>query len=261
MSGALFSAATGMDAQQHKLDTISNNLANVDTTGFKKTRDEFADLMYKYMKGTGAPENTEAGKTQVYTGLGVQVANNTKLFTQGSLQETGRELDVAIKGPGFFGVQQPDGDVLYTRAGDLHYDASTGTLLTSMGYPIMNGAVPLDVPQSTIQDISIQPNGMVLVNDNQVGQIGMYNCVNPEGLRSMGENLYDDTALSGAMEVFEPMGGPDGTVLLQGYLEKSNVNAVREMVDMISAQRAYEFNSKAITTADNMMQTINALKR
>jgi flagellar basal-body rod protein FlgG len=241
-----------MNVQQHKLDTISNNLANVDTTGFKKSRNEFADLFYVYAKDTGAPESsTNNASGPVYTGLGVKEVRTTKIFSEGNLEETKRALDVAINGNGFFQVTLVDGTTGYTRDGALHL--KNGDLYTSAGYRIDG---PSGIPNSNVDISSV---GEISVGGVNYGELTVYDFVNPEGLKSIGDNLYVPSDSSGAAT--EVVLGLQNTTLEQKFLEKSNVNAVQEMVNMISAQRAYELNSKSITTADSMLQTVNSLKR
>ncbi len=249
----MYSASTGMNAQQHKLDTIANNLANVDTTGFKKSRNEFADLFYVYAKNTGAPDSdTNISNGPVYTGLGVKEVRTTKIFSQGNLENTGRTLDVAINGEGFYQVTMDNGNVAYTRDGALHL--KDGYLYTSSGYRI-NG--PSGIPNT---ELSILRTGQIQDADGaSYGELTVYDFSNSEGLKSIGDNLYLPSDSSGTAAELQL--GLDDTTLEQNFLEKSNVNAVQEMVNMISAQRAYELNSKSITTADNMLQTVSGLKR
>ncbi len=254
MITGMYSASTGMNAQQHKLDTISNNLANVDTTGFKKSRNEFADLFYVYAKDTGGPDSdTSSTNGPVYTGLGVKEVRTTRLFSQGNLEGTGRPLDVAINGDGFFQVTLENGSPAYTRDGALHL--KDGYLYTSAGYRLDG---PSGIPND---DISITQMGEIIdpTTGASYGELTVYDFVNAEGLKSIGDNLYVRSDTSGAAT--EVALGLRNTTLEQNFLEKSNVNAVQEMVNMISAQRAYELNSKSITTADNMLQTVNSLKR
>lgn len=258
MITGMFTGATGMEAQQRKLDTISNNLANVDTTGYKQSRNEFADLYYVYTRDLGGPDmENPRGDTGVYTGLGVKEAQTKRIFTQGDMEITNRPLDVAIEGQGFFEVTLDDGTLAYTRDGS--FDFSNNQLYIN-NQPITGGAV---APSTTTYDLTIQSNGTVIDSNTgqQVGAIEVFNFVNPEGLKSIGDNFYLETAASGEKENVVLGSARAGTKLGAGILEKSNVKAVKEMVNMISAQRAYEFNSKSITTADNMLQTVNALKR
>ncbi|HRW34282.1 MAG TPA: flagellar basal-body rod protein FlgG [Thermotogota bacterium] len=256
MITGMYSAATGMNAQQHKLDTIANNLANVDTTGFKKSRNEFADLFYVYAKQTGSPESDISGSEgPVYTGLGVREVRTTRLYTQGNIEKTERPLDVAINGQGFFRVILDNGGPAYTRDGAFH--EKDGTLYTSAGHAV--DGVSVDGVAS-VYDLIITQDGFVTDSAGvNYGQIALYDFTNPEGLKSIGDNLYLESDQSGEVNALNL--GLVNTTLAQGFLEKSNVNAVQEMVNMISAQRAYELNSKSITTADNMLQTVNGLKR
>lgn len=256
MITGMYSAATGMNAQQHKLDTISNNLANVDTTGFKKSRNEFADLFYVYAKQTGSPESDISGSEgPVYTGLGVREVRTTRLYTQGNIEKTDRPLDVTINGQGFFRVTLDNGGPAYTRDGAFH--EKNGVLYTSAGHAL--DGVNVDGVAS-VYDLIITQDGIVTDSSGvNYGQIAIYDFTNPEGLKSIGDNLFLESDQSGEVNALNL--GLVNTTLAQGFLEKSNVNAVQEMVNMISAQRAYELNSKSITTADNMLQTVNGLKR
>ena len=257
MFSSLWIAKTGLDAQQTSLDAISNNLANASTTGFKASRPAFQDLMYQNLGQPGA-QTTE--QTQSPSGLlmgtGVRVVANEKLFTQGAVSQTGNSLDVAIQGRGFLQVSMPDGSVAYTRDGSLHTDAN-GQIVTADGYPI-EPAVTL--PQGT-QSITIGNDGTISATvpgqaaPVQVGSLQLADFVNPAGLQSMGQNLYLETASSGTPQTGQAGLNGMGT-LLQGSLESSNVNVVEAMVDMIQTQRTYEMNSKAISAADDMLQTI-----
>lgn len=256
MITGMYSAATGMNAQQHKLDTISNNLANVDTTGFKKSRNEFADLFYVYAKQTQSPESDLGGSEgPVYTGLGVREVRTTRLYSQGNIEKTDRPLDVALNGQGFFRVTLDNGGPAYTRDGALHEKG--GVLYTSSGHALDGVSVS---GVASVYDLIITQDGIVTDSAGvNYGQIAVYDFTNPEGLKSIGDNLYLETDQSGDVNALNL--GLVNTTIAQGFLEKSNVNAVQEMVNMISAQRAYELNSKSITTADSMLQTVNSLKR
>ena len=261
MNLSLYSAATGMQAQQTNLDVISNNIANVSTTGYKKNNAEFQDLLYHNMRPSGG----EAGggntvPTNIQLGNGVRVVSTSKTFTQGQIKETNQKLDIAIEGDGFLEVERPDGTKAYTRDGALKVNAD-GTVVTSDGLPVQNGwtAVP-----SNYTDISITSNGNVTYTladgSTQTSQVQLVRFANPSGLKAMGRNLFTETEASGAPE----LGNPDEEnfgALNQGFLEMSNVNIVQEMVDMIVAQRAYETNSKAIQTSDQMLSQVNQLKR
>jgi flagellar basal-body rod protein FlgG len=260
MLRALYSAATGMEAQQMNLDVISNNLANVNTTGFKKSEIEFEDLMYQTTKAPGADQG---GGNQLPTGIqighGSQVVATSRVFTTGELTQTGEQLDMAINGDGFFQVQQPDGTLAYTRAGSLKTDSS-GRITTSDGLPVLGGFEP--VPAGTT-NITISTDGQVTyttASGNTTFQVQLARFINPNGLSSVGQNLYTETPASGTAELGNP--GENGFGQLeQGSLEMSNVQVVQEMVNLIMAQRAYEVNSKAVQAADEMLQTSNNLKR
>jgi flagellar basal-body rod protein FlgG len=259
MLRALYSAAAGMDSQQSNLDVIANNLANVNTTGFKKSKIEFQDLLYETQRAAGSDQGSgNELPTGIQIGHGSQIVATSKIFTTGELSSTGERLDVAIQGDGFFEVQMPDGTKSYTRDGALKTD-STGRVVTSDGLPIQ-GFQP--VPPGTT-DISIAQNGEVTytgASGSSNFRIQLVRFANPSGLQAMGANLYQDTAASGAAELGNPGENGYGT-LQQGYLELSNVNVVEEMVNMITAQRAYEVNSKAVQASDEMMQMSNNLRR
>jgi flagellar basal-body rod protein FlgG len=254
---SLWIAKTGLDAQQTRMDAISNNLANASTTGYKISRPEFQDLMYQN-KGQPGAQTTEQTQSPagLLIGTGVRVVGNEKLFTQGDVSQTGNSLDVAIQGRGFLQVSMPDGTVAYTRDGSLHTD-SNGQLVTADGYPIE----PAITLPPNVQSITIGRDGTVSITANgtttpqQVGQLQLADFVNAGGLQPMGQNLYLETASSGTPQTGQPGINGMGT-LLQGALESSNVNVVEEMVNMIETQRTYEMNSKAITTVDQMLQTI-----
>jgi flagellar basal-body rod protein FlgG len=260
MLRALYSAATGMQSQQMNLDVISNNLANVNTTGFKKSKIEFQELLYQTTRAPGAEQS---GGTQLPTGLqvgqGSRPVATSRIFTTGDLTQTGERLDVAIQGDGFFEVQMPDGTRAYTRDGAFK-TASDGRIVTSDGLPLQGGFQP--VPAGTT-NITITSDGQVTYSGakgstNYRAQLVRFN--NPTGLQSMGSNLYQETAASGPPELGNPGENGFGS-LNQGYLEMSNVKVVEEMVNLILAQRAYEVNSKAVQACDEMMQLSNNLKR
>ena len=255
MSSALWIAKTGLEAQQTRMATISNNLANASTTGFKRDRAVFADLIYQNIVQVGAQSSQD---TQMPSGLnlgtGVRTVATEKLFTQGNLVQTGNSLDVAIQGQGFLQVLMPDGSEAYSRDGSLQLDSS-GQLVTSMGYPIQPG---ISIPNNA-SNISISSDGIVSVMEQgaasptQVGTLQLANFVNPTGLQAVGNNLYQESGASGAPQTGTPGLNGLGT-LIQGSVEGSNVNTVEELVNMIEAQRVYEMNSKAISTADQMLQ-------
>ncbi|GAA9623381.1 flagellar basal-body rod protein FlgG [Helicobacter pylori] len=262
MLRSLYSATSGMLAQQTHIDTTSNNIANVNTTGFKKSRADFNDLFYQAMQYAGtSTSNTTLSPDGMEVGLGVRPSAITKMFSQGSPKETENNLDVAITGKGFFQVQLPDGTTAYTRSGNFKLDEQ-GNLVTSEGYLLIP---QITLPEDTTQ-VNIGVDGTVSVTQglqttsNVIGQITLANFVNPAGLHSMGDNLFSITNASGDAIV----GNPDSQglgKLRQGFLELSNVRLVEEMTDLITAQRAYEANSKSIQTADAMLQTVNSLKR
>ncbi|GAA9738527.1 flagellar basal-body rod protein FlgG [Helicobacter pylori] len=262
MLRSLYSATSGMLAQQTHIDTTSNNIANVNTTGFKKSRADFNDLFYQAMQYAGTnTSNTTLSPDGMEVGLGVRSSAITKMFSQGSPKETENNLDVAITGKGFFQVQLPDGTTAYTRSGNFKLDEQ-GNLVTSEGYLLIP---QITLPEDTTQ-VNVGVDGTVSVTQglqttsNVIGQITLANFVNPAGLHSMGDNLFSITNASGDAIV----GNPDSQglgKLRQGFLELSNVRLVEEMTDLITAQRAYEANSKSIQTADAMLQTVNSLKR
>ncbi|WP_020649853.1 flagellar basal-body rod protein FlgG [Solimonas variicoloris] len=257
MNQALWVAKTGLDAQQTRMSVVSNNLANVNTTGFKKGRAAFEDLLYQTVRQPGAQTSQQTqAPTGEMLGTGVRVVATEKSFTQGNLSQTGNALDVAINGRGFLQVQMPDGTLAYTRDGSLKLD-NQGQLVTASGYPIQPG---IQIPTGA-QSISISADGIVSVQvsgdaqPQQVGQLLTADFINPAGLQPKGENLYTETAASGSPQTGAPSQSGFGS-LVQGSLEASNVNVVEEMVNMIETQRAYEMNSKAIATTDQMLQFV-----
>jgi flagellar basal-body rod protein FlgG len=260
MLRALYSAAAGMESQQMNLDVISNNLANVNTTGFKKSKIEFQELLYQT---TRAPGSEQGSGNQLPTGIqigqGSRPVATARIFTSGELTQTGEQLDVAISGDGLFEVQNPDGSRSYTRDGAFK-KASDGRIVTSDGLPLQGGFQP--VPAGTT-NITIGSNGDVTYsgpNGNTSFQVQLVRFTNPAGLESMGSNLFRETTASGPPELGSPGQNGFGT-LNQSYLEMSNVKVVEEMVNLILAQRAYEVNSKAVQSADEMMQISNNLRR
>lgn len=263
MIRALYSAASGMTAQQLNVDNIANNLANANTVGYKSRRAQFQDLMYQSLLQPGA----QAGQSTVVPaglqlGLGTRTSSNEIIFQQGAFSSTGNPLDLVIQGSGFFQVTQANGQIAYTRAGSFQMDA-TGNIVTSNGSPLQ--------PQITIpaaaQSISIAADGTVsFVLPGQAaaqtaGQITLANFQNPAGLNSIGQSLYLPTDASG-QPVIGPPGGTDGQgTLLQGYVEQSNVSVVDEFINLITSQRAYEANSKVVKAADDMYQQVNNLSK
>ena len=254
MMRSLWIAKTGLDAQQLNLDVISNNLANVSTNGFKRSRAVFEDLLYQTLRQPGA-QSTQT--TQVPSGLtlgtGTRPVSTERIYTQGSLQKTENPLDMAVNGPGFFQIQMPDGTLAYTRDGAFQKD-NTGQVVTSSGYPL---SPAITVPQNATS-LAISRDGVVSVTlsgttaPTQIGTVQLATFINVGGLQSVGENLFIETASSGTPTPNTP--GLNGTGLInQGYVETSNVNVAEELVTMIQAQRAYEVNSKVITTSDAML--------
>jgi flagellar basal-body rod protein FlgG len=261
MMRALYTAASGMQAQQYNIDTISNNLANVNTTGFRKNEARFADLIYQNLRAPGTPVGPSVVPVGQDVGLGVKIGASEKAFTQGVLQQTGNPLDLAIEGDGFFQVTRPDGTIGYTRDGSFKRDAN-GSIVTADGYLL---SPQITVPANATQ-VSVGADGTVTAlipgqqQPQQLGQITLVRFTNPAGLAPTGQNLFLQTGASGAPTISQP--GLNGTGTLQGgYLEQSNVSVVDEMVALITAQRAYEANSKAITTADNMLGTAVNMKQ
>lgn len=260
MIRSLWISKTGLDAQQTQMDVISNNLANVSTSGFKRSRAVFEDLLYQTLRQPGAQSSQQ---TQIPSGLqigtGVRPVAAERIHTQGNLQQTGNQLDVAIQGSGFFQVQMPDGTTSYSRDGSFQID-SQGQLVTANGFPIQPA---LTIPANATS-VSIGRDGVVSVTQPgvaapvQVGSLQVATFINPGGLQSQGDNLYQETASSGTPSTNVP--GTNGSGLLnQNYVETSNVNVVEELVNMIQTQRAYEINSKAITVSDQMLQKLSQI--
>ena len=258
MNQALWAAKTGLDAQQTRMAVVSNNLANVNTTGFKQGRAVFEDLLYHNIRQSGGQTSQD---TQLPSGLnlgtGVRVVATEKLFTQGGMLQTGNAMDVTINGRGFFQILLPDGSLAYTRDGSFQKNAQ-GEMVTASGYTVQPG---ITIPDGA-QSITIGNDGVVSVllagqtSPSQVGSLEIVDFINPVGLQPMGENLYLETASSGTAQAGTP--GLNGLgSLMQGALEGSNVNVVSELISMIETQRAYEMNSKAISTNDQMMQYLN----
>jgi flagellar basal-body rod protein FlgG len=262
MMRALFTSASGMEAQQFSMDTISNNLANVNTTGFRRNEARFQDLVYQQMRAPGSPVGASVVPVGQEVGLGVKVGSSEKIFSQGNLMQTGNALDMAIEGDGFFQVTMPDGTTAYTRDGSFKQDAN-GALVTADGYFLQP---QITIPQNA-QSISIGADGTVTAlvpgstQPQQLGQVQLARFVNPAGLSPVGgHNLYTQTAASGTPIVSQA--GLNGTGSIQaGYLENSNVQVVQEIVNMIVAQRAFEANSKAISASDQMLATAVQMKQ
>lgn len=254
MIRSLWIARTGLDAQQTQLDVISNNLANVSTNGFKRARPVFEDLLYQTLRQPGAQSSQQ---TQVPAGLqmgtGVRPVSTARIFTQGNIQKTDNALDLGIQGDGFFQILMPDGTTGYTRDGSFQKD-NQGQIVTSDGYPLQpNITIP-----ATALSVSIGTDGTVTITQSgsaastQIGSIQLANFINPAGLQSMGQNLFLETAASGTPTPNTPGTNGVGTVN-QGYVETSNVNVAEELVSMIQTQRAYELNSKVVSTSDAML--------
>lgn len=257
---SLYAGATGMEAQQLNLNTISNNLANVNTTGFKQSKMEFADLLYQNYQTAGADGGGgNIVPTSVQLGNGTKVVSTSKLFTQGQLSQTGKELDLAIEGVGFFEVDRGDGTSVYTRDGALKINAN-GQVVNNMGLPLLGGFQAIPAEATEIYVSSSGQFTVVTPGGTQTFQINLTRFPNPGGLKAMGGNLFEVTDASGAAETVTPAANGAG-MIRQGFLEMSNVNVAEEMVNMIIAQRAYEINSKAIQTSDDMLSRINQLKR
>ncbi len=260
MIRSLWISKTGLDAQQTQMDVISNNLANVSTNGFKQSRAVFEDLLYQNIRQPGAQSSQQ---TQLPSGLqlgtGVKPVATERIFTQGNLQQTGNDKDVAIQGSGFFQVLLPDGTTAYTRDGSFQVD-STGQLVNSSGFPVQ----PAITIPAKAQSLTIGQDGTVTITTagssaaTQVGTLQVATFINPAGLESKGGNLYVETAASGNPSTNTPGTNGAGT-LSQGYVETSNVNVVEELVNMIQTQRAYEINSKSITTSDQMLQKLTQM--
>lgn len=261
MIRALYSAASGMTAQQLNVDNIANNLANANTAGFKMRRAQFQDLVYQNMVQPGAEAGAQTTvPAGLQLGLGTRAAGNEIIFTQGSLSKTDNPLDMTIQGKGFFQIRRPSGDIAYTRAGSFQLDKN-GSMVDSSGNPLE--------PQITIpsgaQSITVAQDGTVsymLPNQTasqKAGQIQLANFANPAGLNSLGGTLYQPTDASGDPQVANP-GGQEGLgTLMQGYTEQSNVDVVGEFVNLIQSQRAYEANSKVVKAADEMYQQVNQI--
>jgi flagellar basal-body rod protein FlgG len=261
---ALSIAATGGRAMMDQVDTIANNLANVNTTAYKKTRANFSDLFYQQVQraGFGEPGRSQDPSGQFF-GTGVRLTSTEKLFHQGTLNRTERDLDLAIDGEGFIRLQLPDSTIVFSRAGNLNID-SQGNLVSTDGYLL---DPPVTVPQNVTR-VFIDQTGRVQGLDPQnpqslqdIGQLELTRFINPSGLEAIGDNLYKETPASGDRVDGQPGLGQGFGQIRQGFLEESNVDVVKELVDLISAQRAFEINTKSIETADQILQTINTLRR
>ena len=259
MNLSLYSAATGMEAQQLNLNTIANNLANVNTPGFKRSKIEFQDLLYQKPRASGSDSGGgNLVPTGIEVGNGSRVAATSKVFTQGQLTNTGEKLDIAVQGEGFFEVQRPDGTIGYTRDGSFKLNAQ-GQVVTVDGMPILSGMQTIPAGSN----VSISEDGQVTVQSSSGSttfRLTLTRFANPAGLRSMGGNVYEETAASGTPESGNPGENGFGRTI-QGYIEASNVNIVEEMVALIVAQRAYEINSKSVQSSDEMLQNVANMKR
>jgi flagellar basal-body rod protein FlgG len=260
MIRSLWISKTGLDAQQTQMDVIANNLANVSSNGFKRSRAVFEDLLYQTIRQPGAQSSQQ---TQLPSGLqlgtGVRPVATEKIHTQGNLQQTGNDKDVAIQGKGFFQVLMPDGSTAYTRDGAFQAD-NQGQLVTSSGFPVQPAiTVPADAESLTIgRDGTVSVLLAGATAPTQVGSLQLATFINTAGLQAKGENLYSETSASGNASTNAP-GANGAGFLTQGYVETSNVNVVEELVNMIQTQRAYEINSKAITTSDQMLQKLTQM--
>ena len=261
MIRSLWIAKTGLESQQTNMDVISNNLANVNTAGFKRSRAVFEDLMYQTVRQPGAQVgDANQLPSGLQIGTGVRTVATQRIHSQGNLRETGLPLDIAIQGHGFLQVEMPDGTFAYTRDGSLQTDQN-GLLVTAGGYPVQP---PINIPDNALE-VSIGRDGTVSVTQPgaagtsvQVGQLQLSTFINPTGLQSMGENLYLETDASGPANFVQP-GLDGGGLILQKYSETSNVNVAEELVNMITTQRAYEMNSKAVQTSDQMLARLTQL--
>ncbi|MEO0435487.1 MAG: flagellar basal-body rod protein FlgG [Pseudomonadota bacterium] len=258
MNQALWISKTGLDAQQTRMSTVANNLANVGTTGFKRGRAIFEDLVYQNVRQVGSQSSQDTLlPSGLQLGTGTRVVATERLFTQGNLTQTDNQLDIAVQGRGFFEILLPDGTQAFTRDGSFQVN-DTGIMVTSAGYQLQP---PITIPQGALS-VSIAPDGTVSVQQNgtaastQVGSIQLSDFINPAGLQARGENLFIESGASGAPQPGNPGLNGLGT-LVQGYVESSNVNVVEELVNMIETQRAYEMNSRAISTADQMLQYVS----
>lgn len=262
MDPSIYTAATGMRAQQSRIEVISNNLANVNTTGFKRSRAQFEDLLYQTKQGTSTVQTADAETTEaIQIGRGVRLAGVQRVEVQGPLEQTGRPTDLAIEGDGFFQVQMPDGQIAYTRDGGFSI-SDQGTLVTRGGYTVLPGVdIPSDATSLTISTAGIVTVGTAGSTESvEIGRIELARFTNPAGLMAMGENLYMESPSSGDPAVGFGQEGGMGRVV-QNALEGSNVEIVQEMVDMITAMRAYEINSKSVQSSEQMAEIANNLIR
>jgi len=259
MIKAMYTAAAGMTAQQTEVDVIANNLANVNTAGFKKSMSHFEDLLYLTMTQPGAANNAGSGLSGVQLGSGARLLATSKTHSQGAIAQTGNDLDLAIQGAGFFEVEGPNGDRLYTRDGHFTQNAN-GDLVTANGFRL----VPAITVPAEATRISVAKDGTVsyALNDTnpQIGQVTLVRFVNPSGMSSEGGNMFRPTTSSGDPQTLTPGDNGAGEIL-QGFIERSNVDVANELIQLILAQRAFEVNSRAIKTSDEMLNTTNNLTR
>ncbi len=262
MDKTLRTAATGLTAQQRFVEIISNNIANVNTTGFKKVRAEFKDLLYETLRPAGSVRSVDVEPiNEVQIGSGTELSATTKQFSQGNITQTDNSLDLAINGEGFFIIRKPDNTYAYTRDGTFQLD-NNGTIVTTEGYPLEPG---FTIPDDAV-GVSVTRDGVLTLiledgtEEQTLGQIELARFINPAGLRSVGDNLYEETIASGSA-IFEQPGANNTGEIVQYHLETSNVSIVDEMVNMIVAQRAYELNSKSVRTADDVLGMAVNLKR
>ncbi|MDI3535167.1 MAG: flagellar basal-body rod protein FlgG [Thermosediminibacterales bacterium] len=268
MMRALWTAGSGMIAQQLNVDVISNNLSNVNTTGYKKSRAEFKDLLYETIKRPNLYEEGYGNPVGIQVGHGVRPSAITKLYSQGNLQQTGNPFDLAIEGEGFFMVEMPDGSRAYTRDGTFKLSVTDfdRTLVTSEGNYVLSADEDMIIIPEGLTEISIAEDGTITgLNEDgeieEIGRIALVKFANPAGLENIGKNLLKVTSASGEPQLKEDLDQPGYGTILQGYVEMSNVQVVEEMVNLITAQRAYEINTKAIKTADEMLGEANNLRR
>lgn len=262
MDKTLRTAATGLSAQQRYVEIIANNIANVNTTGFKKVRPEFQDMLYETLRPAGNTQKTGIEpQNEVQIGSGTELIATTRIYSQGNIVQTNNKLDIAINGEGFFVVRRPDNTFAYTRDGSFNLDRN-GTIVTSQGYVLEPGlTIPTDA-----NDIKISRNGVISViidgtlEEQTIGQIELARFINPAGLRAIGDNLFLETPASG-QAIFEQPGSNNTGELIQAHIENSNVEIVEEMIGMITAQRSYELNSKSVRTADEILMMAVNLKR
>ncbi len=262
MDKTLRTAATGLSAQQRYVEIIANNIANVNTTGFKKVRPEFQDMLYETLRPAGNTQRTGIEpQNEVQIGSGTELIATTRIYSQGNIVQTNNKLDIAINGEGFFVVRRPDNTFAYTRDGSFNLDRN-GTIVTSQGYILEPG---LTIPNEA-NDIKISRNGVISViidgtlEEQTIGQIELARFINPGGLRAIGDNLFLETPASG-QAIFEQPGSNNTGELIQAHIENSNVEIVEEMIGMITAQRSYELNSKSVRTADEILMMAVNLKR